>query len=78
MYFGLVSTGLKPFTVPVKGMACKEQTNRVSTATERSNAQNSWAPKSRDPCIVFDCFRKSSLETIVSTPCVIASCLWSE
>lgn len=66
MYSGFGLTGVMPFATPEKGSGCREQTRRVSTETERSKAQNNWAPKSRDPWRVLACFRKSSLEVMVS------------
>lgn len=58
---------------PENGSGCKEQTNRASTATDRSKAQKSCAPKSRDPCSVSACFLKSSRDSITSALDSIAS-----
>jgi hypothetical protein len=74
MYSGLGLIGVMPFATPENGSGCREQTSRVSTPAERSKAQNNWAPKSRDPWKDLACFRKSSLDRIVSASRRIASC----
>jgi len=45
---------------------CSEHTSRASTPAHRSNAQNSWAPTSRDPRRDFAASRKSVFSNVVS------------
>jgi hypothetical protein len=61
------------FTVPENGNGCNEHTSLASTATDRNRAQNSWAPKSRDPSIVFAWVRKSPLDKKTSAFAMIDS-----
>lgn len=49
------------------GRGCREHTNRAVTPTERSRAQKSCAPRSRDPVRFFDACMKSPLD-IVGSP----------
>lgn len=66
IYCGPAFDGVISLVVPEKGNGCNEHTSLASTATARNTAQNSCAPKSRDPCIVFACDRKSSLDRNIS------------
>lgn len=52
---------------------CSEQTSLASTPTDRNKAQNNWAPKSREPCIVRACLMKSSLERKTSASLIMDS-----
>jgi hypothetical protein len=45
--------GVMSLTVPENGSGWREQTSLASTAADRSKAQNSWAPKSREPCRIL-------------------------
>lgn len=58
----IFGAGLREFvvlTVAVKGNGCREQTSLVSTSEERSNAQKSCAPVSRDASRFLAASRKS-------------------
>lgn len=57
---------LDAVVAPEKDNGCREQTSLASTAADRSKVQKSCAPKSRDPCIVWACFLKSSRDNITS------------
>lgn len=60
MYCGFGFSGVMPLATPLNGNGCSEQTSLVSTATERNNAQKSWAPRSREPDNAFAASLKSS------------------
>lgn len=77
MYCGFAFDGVISLVVPEKGSGCSEHTSLASTATDRSVAQNNCAPKSRDPCIVFACDRKSSLDKKISASDLIAFLIMS-
>jgi hypothetical protein len=73
IYWGFGLDGVISLTVPEKGNGCSEHTSLASIATPRSKAQNSWAPKSREPCNILAWVRKSPLDRKTSAFDIIDS-----